>query len=571
MTETIPPTAKPSGVERLKLASRGLRGDLAEQFAAGGTQVTEDGYNLLKFHGTYEQHDRDSATERKQQGLEKAYSFMVRVRIPGGALTAAQYLALDALADRYANATLRVTTRQAIQFHGVLKGDLRAHIAAINHALLTTQCACGDVVRNVITSPAPRRTPRHQRLLADAQALSTALLPASRAYHELFLDAAAQADLGTEAEPEPLYGPAYLPRKFKIALGLPEDNTADVLANDFAAIALYEANRLVGYNIAVGGGLGMTHNKAATYPRLASLVGFVGPDQLIPAAQAAIALHRDYGNRADRRRARLKYVVEDNGVEWVRARLSEQLGFALAPPRLMPHLAMPELLGWHGQGDGLFWLGVPLPSGRIADTDEAKLRTALRIIVERFGADPVLTPQQDLLLSNVAADARDDIEAILRAHGVTLAEQMTPLARWALACPALPTCGLALTEAERVRAPMVASIDAALARQGLGEERISLRITGCPNGCARPYAGDIGIVGRMPGFYALYVGGDFEGTVLSFKLLDKVAEDDIAATLEPLFAAFAGQRHDGEAFGPFCRRLGAERLLDEISAKRQAA
>ena len=571
MTETILATAKPSGVERLKLASRGLRGDLAEQLAAGGTQVTEDGYNLLKFHGTYEQHDRDSATERKQQGLEKAYSFMVRVRIPGGALTASQYLALDALADRYANATLRVTTRQAIQFHGVLKGDLRAHIAAINHTLLTTQCACGDVVRNVITSPAPRRTPRHQRLLADAHALSTALLPASRAYHELFLDAEAQADLGAAAEEEPLYGAAYLPRKFKIALGLPEDNTADVLANDFAAIALYEANRLVGYNIAVGGGLGMTHNKAATYPRLASLVGFVGPDQLIAVAKAAIALHRDHGNRVDRRRARLKYVVEDNGVEWVRARLSEHLGFALAPPRLMPHLAMPELLGWHAQGDGLFWLGVPLPSGRIADSGEIRLRSALRLIVERFGADPVLTPQQDLLLSNLAPGTRSEIESILRAHGVALAEQLTPLARWALACPALPTCGLALTEAERVRAPMVASIDAALARQGLAGERISLRITGCPNGCARPYSGDIGVVGRMPGFYALYVGGDFEGTVLSFKLLDKVAEDQIAATLEPLFAAFAALRHPGEAFGAFCQRQGVERLVGLISSGRVAA
>ncbi len=554
-----PPEAKRSGVERLKESSRHLRGQLAEELAAGGTQVTEDGYNLLKFHGSYEQHDRDTATARKQRGEEKDFSFMVRVRMPGGRMTAAQYLALDELADRYGNGTLRITTRQGIQFHGVVKGDLKPTIAAINHTLLTTQSACGDVVRNVMTSPAPVRDGVHARLEADARTLSAALLPASRAYHQIFLDEPASADGGDEHEP--LYGETYLPRKFKIGVAVPQDNTVDVLSNDLAFIAIFEGEALRGYNIAVGGGLGMTHNKPNTYPRLASVVGSVGPDDLVRAAKAVIALQRDYGNRADRRRARLKYVVDDMGLPWMIETIGLYLGAKLAPALPMPPLRVPELLGWHSQGDGRWWLGVPVPSGRVEDGADVPLRTALREAVARFGVDPVMTPQQDVLLSNVADADRPTLEALLRHHRVALSEDLTPLSRWALACPALPTCGLALTEAERVRGRFVQQIEAALARHGLAGERISLRITGCPNGCARTYAGDIGIVGRVPGSYALYVGGDFEGTRLSFKLHERVPEAGVATALDPLFEAFAAGRESGEGFGDFCHRLGRDALL----------
>jgi sulfite reductase (ferredoxin) len=549
---------KPSGVERLKESSDHLRGRLGAELAEGGTQVSEDAYNLLKFHGTYEQHDRDTATERKQRGEEKDYSFMVRVRMPGGRLTAAQYLALDALSDTYGNATLRITTRQGIQFHGVVKGDLKPAIAAINHTLLTTQSACGDVVRNVMTSPAPVRDAVHARLEADARMLSEKLLPASRAYHQIFLDE--EAKEGAE-ESEPLYGETYLPRKFKIGIAIPQDNTIDVLSNDLGFISVFEGETLRGYNLAVGGGLGMTHNKPATYPRLATVVGSVGPDELLRAAEAVIGLQRDYGNRSDRKRARLKYVVDDMGVDWVRDTLATYFGAPLAPPLPTPPLAVPELLGWHQQGDGLWWLGVPVPSGRIADAGAVRLRTVLREIVSRFGAAPIMTPQQDVLLSDIAPADREAVERVLRDHGVTLSEQLTPLARWALACPALPTCGLALTEAERVRQPIVEAVEAALRRHGLEGERISLRITGCPNGCARTYSGDIGLVGRVPGSYALYVGGDFEGTRLSFRLLDRVPEAEIATKLEPIFQAFARDRTEGEQFGGFCSRLGREALL----------
>ncbi len=566
MTLSLPP----SGVERLKEASRLLRGDIAADLAAPGAEVSEASYNLLKFHGTYEQHDRDTATARKQRGEAKEFSFMVRVRMPGGMLTPAQYLALDALADDYANGTLRITTRQGVQFHGVIKGDLKSAIAAINRALLTTSAACGDVVRNITTTPAPRQDAIHRRLRSDARRLSAALLPASRAYHELFLDAAAQAELGAAPEAEPLYGPTYLPRKFKIGLAAPADNAIDVLTNDLGIIALHEGERLLGYNFALGGGLGMTHNKPATYPRLATPLACIAPDDLLRGVEAVIALQRDWGNRADRRRARLKYLLDDRGPAWVREKLAFYFGAPLAPSLPLPKLEMPEILGWHAQGDGRFWLGVPVPSGRIEDRPGCALRTALRDIIVRCAAAPIMTPQQDVLLADLAPDQRAPVEAVLRAHGVALAEDLTPLARWALACPALPTCGLALAEAERVRAPIVAAIAAALARYDLADERISLRITGCPNGCTRPYAGDIGIVGRMPGHYALYVGGDFAGTRLSFKLLDKIAEADLAATLAPLFAAFAQTRQPGEGFGDFCDRLGADALLALGRASRAA-
>ena len=547
------PAAAPSGVERLKAGSHGLRGTLAEELAAGGTQVSEDAYQLLKFHGTYEQHDRDTATELKQHGQEKDYSFMVRVRMPGGRLTAEQYLALDDLADRYANATLRITTRQGVQFHGVAKSNLKAAIADINATLLTTQAACGDVVRNVMTSPAPLRDAIHARLEADARALSAALLPASRAYHQIFLDEAEG-----EADPsEPLYGSTYLPRKFKIAIATADDNTPDILTQDLGLIAVFEGGTLLGYNVAVGGGLGMTHNKPNTYPRLGTILGSVGPDDLLAVTTAVIGVQRDNGDRTNRKRARLKYVVDDRGVDWVRTTVELYLGRSLGPVLTMPAFDVPELLGWHEQGDGRWWLGVAVPSGRIA----GELRVALREIVEEFGVDPVMTPQQDVLLTNILPADRDAVAASLRVHGVTEAMDLTPLARWSLACPALPTCGLALTEAERVQAPIVAELEEVLRKHGLAGERISLRITGCPNGCARPYAGDIGLVGRVPGAFAIYLGGDFEGTRLSFQWRDRVPQAKLAATLEPVIAAFATGRQPGESFGGFCNRLGRDALL----------
>jgi sulfite reductase (ferredoxin) len=559
-----------SKAEAIKQQSRQLRGHIARDLADPAAPFDHEGYSLLKFHGVYQGYDRDSATLRKQQGLDKLWQFMVRVRIPGGRLTAAQYLALDALADRYANGSLRITTRQSIQFHGVLKAGLKSTIAAINAALLTTLAACGDVVRTVTTVPAPIRDIVHRRLEDDARRLSAHLLPRTRAYHEIWVEGQPWREAAGEGEaPDPLYGERYLPRKFKVGLAVPQDNTIDVLSNDLAIVALFADGRLIGYNFLLGGGHGMTHNNPQTYPRLATPVAFIEPEDLLAAAAAAVKLHRDYGDRGNRRHARLKYVIAERGEEWARARLAEYLGKPLAPCRPMPPFAVPDHLGWHEQGDGRLYLGIPVASGRIVDDDTAALRTALREIVGRFGVDPILMPSQDIILSEIRPQDRAAIAAVLRRYRVRLAEDLLPVARWALACPALPSCGLALTEAERVREEIVAAIAQRLARYGIEKERLSVRITGCPNGCARPYGGDIGIVGRMPGYYALFVGGDFAGTRLSLPLADKVPLAGIADALDPLFALFADGRREGEGFGDFCHRLGLDALRAAIAARQK--
>jgi sulfite reductase (ferredoxin) len=559
---------KLSAVETLKTASHGLRGRLAEELAEGGIQVSEDAYNLLKFHGSYEQFDRDTATERKQHGIEKEYQFMLRVRMPGGVMTPAQYLGMDRLADDRANHTIRITTRQGIQFHGILKGDLKPAIAAVNHTMLTTMSACGDVVRNVTASPTPLRDAKRARIAADARLLSEHLKPRSRAYYQIFLDEAPNPEVDEE---ETLYGSTYLPRKFKVGITSEDDNTIDVLTNDLGIVAHFDGDVLRGYTIAIGGGLGMTHNKPRTYPRLATPVAFVQPDEMIAMVEAVITLQRDHGDRGDRRRARLKYVIDDRGLPWIRETLAAYFGAPLVEPPAL-NLQVPDLLGWHEQGDGNWWLGVPVAAGRIADfPGGASLRCALRTIAQDAGPGFVLTPQQDVLLTDIKPACRAKIEAVLRRHGVVLAEAMSPMAQYALSCPALPTCGLALTEAERMHGEIVGGFDALLAKHGLADRRISVRITGCPNGCARTYAGDIGIVGRMPGYYALFVGGDFEGTRLNFKILEKVPHAAVISSFDPWFEGWARDGLAGEGFGNYCHRIGIEALLALGPARQSAA
>jgi sulfite reductase (ferredoxin) len=566
---TIEHLSKP---EAVKQQSRQLRGHIARDLADTTVPFDKEGYSLLKFHGVYQGYDRDSATELKQRGDSKHWQFMVRVRIPGGRLKADQYLALDALADRHANGTLRITTRQSIQFHGVVKAGLKAAIAEVNAALLTTLAACGDVVRTVTTVPAPIRDPVHRRLEADARGLSTHLLPRTRAYHEIWVEGAPwHEDDSVSEEPDPLYGERYLPRKFKIGLAIPEDNTIDVLTNDLAIVALFDGDHLAGYNFLLGGGHGMTHNNPKTYPRLATPVAFIEPEDLLEAAAAVVRLHRDHGDRGNRRHARLKYVIAENGEEWARERLAEYLGKRLGPCREMPAFMVPDHLGWHEQGDGRLYLGIPVSSGRVVDDGRSRIRTALREIVQRFRCDPILTPSQDIILSEIRPQERDAIEGLLREHGVRLAPDIAPVERWALACPGLPSCGLALTEAERVRDDIVAAVEARLRHYGLERERLSIRITGCPNGCARPYTGDVGIVGRMPGFYSLYVGGDFAGTRLNTPVADKVPLDAIAETLDPLFELFSSSRIAGEGFGDFCHRARLPAMQQALAERRKGA
>jgi sulfite reductase (ferredoxin) len=561
-----------SKAEAIKQQSRQLRGHLARDLADTATPFDGEGYSLLKFHGIYQGYDRDSATELKQAGNSKHYQFMVRVRIPGGRLTAEQYLALDHIGDAYANGSLRVTTRQSIQFHGIVKSGLKAAMGEINAGLMTTLAACGDVVRTVTTVPAPIRDKVHDRLEADARLLSTELLPRSTAYQEIWVDGEPWSEgRGAEEMPDPLYGDRYLPRKFKIGLAVPEDNTIDVLTNDLGIVALWEAGALVGYNFFLGGGHGATHNKPETYPRMATAVAFIEPGDLVEAVKAVVRLHRDWGDRGNRRHARLKYVIVERGEDWARERLSEDLGKPLAPCRPMEKFRVPDHLGWHEQGDGKLYLGLPISSGRIIDDGRSHLRTALHEIVAEYGVDPILMPSQDIILSEIDPSDRAAIEARLRAYGVRFGADMVPAERWALACPALPTCGLALTEAERVSDILVAEIVERMARWGIGEERLSIRITGCPNGCARPYSGDIGIVGRIPGFYSIYVGGDFEGTRLNEVVAERIRLGEVADVLDPLFAVYAAERETGEGFGDFCHRYGVARLREVVVPARREA
>jgi sulfite reductase (ferredoxin) len=564
---------KISKAEAVKQQSRQLRGRLARDLADTATPFDGEGYSLLKFHGIYQGYDRDSATELKQAGESKHYQFMVRVRIPGGRLKAAQYLALDRIANAYANGSLRVTTRSSIQFHGVVKSGLKAAMGEINAGLMTTLAACGDVVRTVTTVPAPIRDKIHDRLEADARLLSHEMLPSSGAYKEIWVDGEPwSADQGRDDAPDPLYGERYLPRKFKIGMAVPEDNTIDVLTNDLGIVALWEdakgTKQLVGYNFFLGGGHGATHNKPETYPRMATAVCFVEPADLVEAAKAVVRLHRDWGDRGNRRHARLKYVIAERGEDWARERLSEDLGKPLAPCRPMPRFEVPDHLGWHEQGDGKLYLGLPVSSGRIIDDDRSRLRTALREVVARYQLDPILMPSQDIILSEIALEDRPAIEKTLRAYGVRFGSDLVPAERWALACPALPTCGLALTEAERVSDLLIAEIVERMTRWGVERERVSIRITGCPNGCARPCSGDIGIVGRIPGFYSIYVGGDFEGTRLNEVVAERIRLGEVADVLDPLFALYAASRRDGEGFGDFCHRVGVARLKDVLAATR---
>ncbi|MCC7260136.1 MAG: NADPH-dependent assimilatory sulfite reductase hemoprotein subunit [Alphaproteobacteria bacterium] len=561
------------GQEKIKEESTFLRGNIAAELADSTTlDVSDATYELLKFHGSYYGYDRDTATARKKQGLDKEHEFMLRLKMPAGRLTAAQYLALDALSDKFANGTLRVTTRETFQFHCILKYNLKKFIAEVNRHLLSTLGGCGDVVRNITACPAPIKDKIHARLDADTKAIALAVAPRTTAYYEIWLDGEKIEDypfaqLPEPADnPEPLYGTTYLPRKFKIGIAQPEDNSIDVLTNDIAILALFEGQELVGYNFALGGGLGVQHNNPKTSPRLATPIAFVEPADLIPTVEAVVKLQRDHGDRTDRRRARLKYVVEEKGLVWTKRTMEEYLGKTLEDPRPMPSFKIVNHMGWHEQGDGKWYLGVPISSGRILDRGDEKIRTGLRDVISHYQMPLVLTADQNIILYDIEASQKADIVARLKAHGIKLKEDITPLYRYFLACVALPTCGKALAEAERVKLPLVAELEAALARHGLSQQDIYISMSGCPNGCSRPYTGEIGIVGRIPDHYAIFIGGNFECTRLNTKIFDKVPLAQIAPLCDAMFGLYKAHRHAGEGFGDFCVRHGVDTVREVADA-----
>jgi sulfite reductase (ferredoxin) len=575
MSANPTPPPKRSPVELIKEQSRQLRGTLAEELASNADHFNDQSKQLIKFHGSYQQDNRDARKERHKEGTGKYYMFMVRCKIPGGKVTAQQYLTLDDLAGAHGNGTLRITTRQGFQFHGVLKPHLKDLIASINHTLLTTLGACGDVNRNVMAVPAPLG-PVYDELQAAADRLAAHFAPRSGAYHEIWLNGDRVAG-GEQPESEPIYGKVYLPRKFKIGLGLPEDNSIDVYAQDLGLLAIvvgqdsdpakdhsgipsYARGKIAGYNVLVGGGMGMTHGNANTFPYVGKAICYVAADQVQDAAEAVVKLFRDHGNRADRKRARIKYLVHDWGVDKFRQVLAGYLPFPLVLPKEVEVTGYPLHLGWHAQGDGKFFYGVSIENGRIKDDGDLRLRTALRTLVERWQPNLRLTPTQDMLLCDLPAEAKADIEQTLQTHGVTLPERISQVQQLSMACPAIPTCGLAISEAERTLPKLIDELEVTLKRLGLDQEKITVRMTGCPNGCARPYQSDIGIVGRSGDKYALFLGGNLVGSRLNFLFKDLVPSADIVPTLTRILANYREQRRPGEAFGDYCQRLGAEML-----------
>ena len=545
--------------EFIKEGSRQLRGTIAEGLADVSTgAISEDDSQLTKFHGTYLQDDRDVRPERAKKKLEKAYSFMIRVRLPGGVTTSKQWLALDAIAGTYANHTLRLTTRQTFQFHGVIKSNMKRTMQALNAALLDTLAACGDVNRNVLAASNPYLSKTHAAVHDLAVKISEHLLPQTGAYHEIWLDGEQVIDETRPAkkDEEPLYGTHYLPRKFKIVIAVPPSNDVDIFAHDLGYIAIVEGGKLVGYNVTVGGGMGMTHGEHDTFPRTADLLGFCTPEQAVDVAEKVVTVQRDWGNRESRKRARLKYTIEDRGLPNFRAEVEKRLGYKLGEPRPYEFTSTGDVIGWEQGSDKKWHLTLFIENGRIKDLPGWSLRTALREIAELHPGGFVVTANQNVIIANVAAKAKAKIEAILKEHGIAIGTDLSGLRRNSMACVALPTCGLALAESERFLPELLTALEESLDKAGLKDDDIVIRMTGCPNGCARPYLAEIGLVGRNPGLYNLYLGAAFNGSRLNKLYAEDVDKVRIVRLLEPLFARYAKEREEGEHFGDFAIRAG---------------
>ena len=540
-------------VEVVKARSNFLRGTIVDglgELASGA--IADDDTNLTKFHGIYQQDDRDLRAERRKQKLEPAYSFMVRVRVPGGVCSAEQWLVLDKLARKYGGDTLRLTTRQAVQFHGVIKRQLKATIVEINQALLDTIAACGDVNRNVMCSPNPELSTLHRDVFEFANDVSAQLTPRTRAYHEIWLENEKVVGI----DDEPLYGPTYLPRKFKLAFAIPPNNDVDVFAHDLGFIAIAEGQRLQGFNVTVGGGMGMTHGEVGTYPRLADVIGFCHPSQVLNVAEQVVTIQRDFGDRGNRKHARLKYTIDERGLEWFKQELVRRLGWQLGAAVPYQFRTRGDRFGWLQAGQENWHRIVFIENGRIKDTADRSLMTALATIAAQHDGDIRLTPNQNLLLANVSTASKPVIDALLHKHGVIEGQTASPLRRNSMACVALPTCGLAMAEAERYLPELITSIDQLLAQHGVSEEPIVIRMTGCPNGCARPFVAEIGLVGKAPGRYNLYLGASHTGERLNALYRENITESQILVALDLLIGRYAAERRSGERFGDFVVRVG---------------
>ena len=541
-----------SELERIKYESNFLRGTLVESLADPITgSIAFADTQISKFHGMYQQFDRDLEKERKRQKLEPAYSFLIRVRIPGGVVTPKQWVQMDDLSDQYANHTLKLTTRQAFQLHGVIKTNLKKTIQGINAGLMDTIAACGDVNRNVMCHPNPAESELHAEVYELSRLISEHLLPSTTAYHEIWLDQKLIAD--SKKDVEPLYGDRYLPRKFKITIAIPPYNDSDVFSQDLGFIAIVENSRIIGYNVAVGGGMGSTFGIPEAYPRLAEVIGFCTPEQVLDVSEKILMVQRDHGNRQNRKRSRMKYTIDDHGIDWFKNELHKYLGFELQEPKPYVFTRNGDRLGWKKGKDSKWSLTLFVEGGRVADRNGFNLKLALREIAQNIQGQFILTGNQNLIIANVSDFEKKKVNLLLKKHGV-LPGEISGLRQNSIACVALNTCGLAFAEAERYLPSLISKIESILNVNDLFKEEIVIRMTGCPNGCGRPYLAEIGFVGKSEGHYNLYLGGNFIGTRLNTLYKETLTEDEILAELTPILADYAENRIPEEKFGDFVIR-----------------
>ncbi|MBS2969090.1 assimilatory sulfite reductase (NADPH) hemoprotein subunit [Metabacillus sp. KIGAM252] len=551
------PEGTPSDVERIKEESNYLRGTLAESMlepiSAG---ISDDDNRLMKFHGSYLQDDRDLRNERQKQKLEPAYQFMLRVRLPGGIATPSQWLVMDDLAQRNGNGTLKLTTRMTFQMHGVLKWNMKKTIQDIHASLMDTIAACGDVNRNVMCNPNPEQSEIHSEVYEWSKRLSEHLLPRTKAYHELWLDEEKIAGTAEAEETEPMYGPLYLPRKFKIGIAVPPSNDIDVYSQDLGLIAIVEDEKLLGFNVLIGGGMGMSHGDKETYPQLGKSIGFCRPDQILDLAEKIITIQRDYGNRSERKNARFKYTVDRLGLETVKEELENRLGWTLeeAKPYHFDHNG--DRYGWVKGVKGKWHYTLFVEGGRVADFEDYKLMTGLREIAKVHAGDFRLTANQNVIIANVPQAMKKHIDQLITEYSLTDGKHYSALRRSSMACVALPTCGLAMAEAERYLPVLIGKIEQIVDENGLRNEEITIRMTGCPNGCARHALGEIGFIGKAPGKYNMYLGAAFDGSRLSKMYKENIGEEEILNVLGDLLPRYAKEREEGEHFGDFVVRAG---------------
>ncbi|OME94995.1 MULTISPECIES: assimilatory sulfite reductase (NADPH) hemoprotein subunit [Paenibacillus] len=558
-----PHSAPHSDVEDIKRRSNYLRGSLVETLEDRITaSIPEDDNRLMKFHGSYMQDDRDLRNERHKQKLEPAYQFMLRVRAAGGVVTPEQWLMMDRVAQKYANGTIRLTTRQSFQLHGVLKWNMKNTIQEVNEAMLSTLAACGDVNRNVMCNPNPYQSEIHSEVYEWARMLSSHLDPRSRAYHEIWLDGEKIVD-SLQEEQEPIYGPVYLPRKFKIGMAVPPSNDVDVYSQDLGLIAIIEEGQLKGFNVSVGGGMGMTHGDPLTYPQVAKVIGFCKPEQIVDLAEKTVMIQRDYGDRAVRKHARFKYTIDDRGIDWFVNELTSRLGWKLeeAKPFHFDHNG--DRYGWVKGSNGKWHFTLFIQNGRVKDEADYLLMTGLREIAQIHNGDFRLTANQNLIVANISSHKKKKIEELIKRYGLTDGHYYSALRRNSMACVALPTCGLAMAESERYLPTLLDKIDVILEENGLREEDIVIRMTGCPNGCARPMLAEIAFIGKAPGKYNMYLGGGFSGHRLNKLYKENIGEAEILGSLRPIMKQFAQEREQGEHFGDFVIRAGyVKEVLD---------